>query len=135
MTSLESLERAAENLSDFEYQHRQVFEAWQELKEALEVAEDAVRTEAKQRQANMESLHYRVVYTPAKTRWFDVETVRKVVDADLVAATELIYYTESVDEKTLKSLVKLGKIPESLLKEAYREQTTSHRVTIERKDT
>lgn len=109
--------------------------------EEINVLTDEVKTYCKQKRCHLDSSSLFAEFAPAYHRWYDADTLEKGLrDAlgetkalKLIESTELIVTREEVDEKVLKSLIKLEKIPEDVAKAAARQEETQVRVTIKDK--
>ena len=119
----------------FQSEHEPIFTAVSKLQEARTIAENELRTAAKQIASGYETEQVSVEYVMPMHRYFDPARIRKKVDAAILSSLDVIVMEEKVDDKMLKTLVRAGKIKKSVLKECLVEEPTgSPRVTITIKD-
>jgi hypothetical protein len=116
----------------FQSKHERVFTELHELTEARDVAENVLKTESKRLGAGFTSEETGVVeYVMPMHKYFSPEVLEDEVDDKILDALGVIERKKIVNEKILKSLVKLGKIKKSVMQKAFRsEPTGSPRVTI-----
>lgn len=122
-------------LKKYESENQKVFAAHEALVQALEVAENELKTESKNLGAGYDSDAVSVEYVMPQSRYLDVAIVRERVDADILKSMGVIVTTRAVDEKVLKALIRAGKVSKNILKDALVEEPTgAPRVTIKYKD-
>jgi hypothetical protein len=115
----------------FQSKHEPIFTAFQQLKEARDVAENELKTEAKRLGTGYETERVSCEYVMPMHRSYDPKILRERVSEKILNALGVIETVEKVNEKILKMLVKAKKIKQSVLDAAYVETPTdSPRVTI-----
>ena len=120
-----------EALRKFQAKHSTTFDAFDELNQAVQVAENELKTEAKKIGAGYETDVMSVEYTMPQHRYLSPKLVREYVDEKIINSLGIITKTESVDEKVLKALVRAKKVNKRILTAALIEEPTgSPRVTI-----
>lgn len=140
-TVMQRLEQAHLAVKEFQATHPKIFEEYQELIDNVDVLTNEVKTYCKQHRCNLDSALLVAKFSPAYHRWYDPETLRKELkgalgDAQavkLIKTMGVITTHEEVDEKVLKTLVHLKKIPEGVMKTAYRQEETQVRVEVKAK--
>jgi hypothetical protein len=101
----------------------------------MEVAENQLRTAAKNEGQSYANEDITVEYVMPKSRYLDPDVVEIMVPEKIRKALGIIVTSKSVDEKVLKAVIKSGKIGKEVLTKALVEiPTGSPRVTITVKD-
>lgn len=132
---METLRNAHREKRKFEAEHEPIFTRYHHLKEAVEVAENELRTEAKRIACGYENEYVACEYVMPKHRQLDPAILRKNVSEKILSALGVIETKEFVNEKILKMLVRAKKIKKSVMEAATVESSTgSPRVTITIKD-
>lgn len=89
------------------------------------------KAHALENKATIEGNLVRVLYSEPRSRWYDVAAIRAAVPEALITAMGVITTREEVDEKALKNLVKMKKVPESILTTAMKESPLTPRCAIQ----
>lgn len=119
----------------FQAKNETVFTQFQILKEAREVAENELRTAAKNLGEGYETEDVACEYVMPMHKEWSPTVLRASVSAKILDALGVIKQKEVVDEKMLKMLVKSGKIKKSVMDKALvKIPTGAPRVTITIKD-
>lgn len=133
---MDQLLTAHHNLRAFQAKHPKIFDEFDELTQAIEVAQNELKTRSKQIGTGYSTASMECEYVMPKRHWYDAEELRRRVSKDILSSLGVIIKKEEVDEKLLKMLVRAKKIKKSVMEAAYREAPTgAPRVTITLKNT
>lgn len=133
-TLLEKYEAALVALKLWDEQHQLLLQERDTLLAQLQQCENDLKGNIRLERSSLEGRLVNAQYQTVRHRWYDVDTIKRLVPASLLEALNVIKISYEVDEKALKALVSAGKIPEATLVEAYREEQTGERVILKRKD-
>jgi hypothetical protein len=128
---MEALVTAHTALLQFQATHQKVFADYDVLREAVDVAQNELKTASKRIGAGYETDRVSCEYVMPHKEWYDADYLRTHVAKDILDSLKVITMEPKVDVTILKALVRAKRIKKSVMHGALRrEPTGSPRVTI-----
>lgn len=128
--ALDQLTKVNKKMRKFAQANQPVLEKWEQLQNERNEAESAVKAEARKLQMNYHNKEFKVTYSPAFRKWYDVTVALKKATPKVRDFINAHCIKQEINKEAFEDAVEQGEIPVEIKQEAYREAPTTARILI-----
>lgn len=128
--ALDAYTKLQDRAKSFFKKNQNILTKWETLQNEISQAENAVKMETREMQTSYSNKQYKVTYSPAWKKWYDVDFLFNKANPKVVKLIKLDCLKQEIDKVAFEQLVEQGQIPVELQQEAFREQPMTARVLI-----
>lgn len=127
--ALELYTRRVNKAKQFFKDNEIVLKEWESVQNDINEAEGQVKMEAREKQMTYGNKHFKVTYSPAWKKWYDVDFLLGTASAKIIKENCL---KQEINKIVFDKLVDRGEIPIELQQKAFREAPMTARVLIKK---
>ena len=130
--ALELYTRRVNKAKQFFKDNEAILKEWEGVQNEVTDAENQVKFEAREKKMTYGNKDFKVVYSPAWKKWYDVVFLLGTASTKVKKIIQENCLKQEVDRAVFDKLVDQGEIPVELQQEAFREAPMTARVMIKK---